>query len=114
MKILLPFLLSLLLLSCGGGDANNDIEAPPLLEKPKTEATYNNEEATSLFLSAFTLVEGAVEVSQLIESEFVYFAYDKAATNVRPCINNGNVHINFSEDFTVGCCTLQCSAFLVF
>jgi hypothetical protein len=103
MKTLTLFLLPILLFSCGGGGDVTDstIEAPPETVAPETVLPkYNDEEVILLFANAFTLAEGVIEVSQLIESEFIYFAYEKTKTSFRPCSNGGKVHRSFSDVFT--------------
>ena len=103
MKTLTLFLLPILLFSCGGGGdvTNSTIEAPPETAAPETVLPkYNDEEVILLFANAFTLAEGVIEVSQLIESEFIYFAYEKTKTSFRPCSNGGKVHRSFSDVFT--------------
>lgn len=100
MKICVFVLISCLLLSCGGVDeatVPSDNKPPPI-----KSSIYTNSEANRLVMTVGNIAESVTEISQLVESEFIYFFYDKVKSSSRPCINNGKVLRLFTNNSDKG------------
>lgn len=86
----LIFILMLMtLVACGGGSSDSVV-----IEEQIKENNYSDEDSANLLLAALLLVEGVIEVNELIEAEFLYVYFSSASMDSRVCKNNGEVTWN--------------------
>ncbi|MBE0362420.1 hypothetical protein PULV_a3052 [Pseudoalteromonas ulvae UL12] len=86
----LIFILMLMtLVACGGGSSDSDV-----IEEPIKENNYSDEDSANLLLAALVLVEGVIEVNELVEAEFLYVYFSSESMDSRVCANNGEVTWN--------------------
>jgi len=94
-KVFLTALLVLLLPSCGGGGDSSTSNPPPTTTNPPPAPTVFTETNTpEIGTLMILLTEGVVEVSELIESEFIWFYHAPDGITVRNCPEGGTVSWN--------------------